>query len=895
MGTCQHWGCIQTDRIESPSLRDSIWFALAWPRYASVHRLVRYVPNPPFDHVATNRKIERYHRTMATLASGFRACGVICLILNAGCAGSGDTKIIPGGGGQGKTSGAPPSVGGSHAGGSSGSSFVVPITTDVLEGLLKSCGNSKADNDHEQCDDGNTEGGDGCTKTCQLERDWSCPRVGPCTNNAVCGDGKLSRSEACDDGNTKDGDGCSSDCKTRAEGWECRAPNTDCFPVCGDGRRMLDAEGQPAEGCDDGNTDNGDGCSSSCMVEPGATCVGEPSQCAMAVCGNGGDPEAGESCDAGSQNGLFYGDGKGCSKTCTREPTCRDGQGVTRACTTTCGDGNIDEDQGEECDDGNGLSNDGCSKGCKTEKGFVCDTKKLQDTSPCKDGSGDCLVLPITYRDFDGQNSPNGHPDFFYMGATPKGGKKTICVPNASGRAQGTSGSCPGNDSTPLCLGLVKNTLGSDGKPEANSGRAGGLSCPCQFTDWDKTSVTSGLTTGSGVTVTTCGSGATQNVPLVKVDAVPIFQSADTFKEWYADGDRSVKVVSTLELAQIDGSNQYQFSSSGGRSVYRDIHDIFLRQGKSVTGLDIPKDAVSTLSSGFFPLDEEDATKSQTKVCNLWPYWSAPASCVAQQWDARGWSGAQSTEPTDPPGVMVPSVEGIKRDFYFTSEARYLFRYTEGESLAFFGDDDVWVFINGHLVLDLGAPHERLQGSVTLSGEGKDSAASATISAQDVKTEKFTKVGNSRVSDLGLEKGKTYEIAVFHADVHPRESNYQLTLFGFDTYKSVCTPDCGDGVKTMGEQCDNGRDKNADDAYGGCTTRCEFGPYCGDEDINGPEECDHGANNGDLYGKDGCTSDCKVPPYCGDGITDGEQGEECDTKGDSTTCDSECKVRAISI
>lgn len=831
---------------------------------------------------------------MATLASGFRACGIIGIVLNTGCAGSENLKIGPSSGGQGSTSSLAPTYGGSSSGGTTGTGGItIIISTDILESLKKSCGNGAADNEHEQCDDGNTVGGDGCTRTCQLERDWSCPRVGPCTDTAVCGDGRLARSEACDDGNTEDSDGCSGDCKFKMAGWECRAPNTACFPTCGDGRRMLDADGQPAEGCDDGNTDNGDGCSKTCRVEPGATCAGEPSRCTLAVCGNGGEPEAGESCDAGNQNGLFYGDGKGCSKTCTREPTCRGSDGVTRACSTTCGDGNIDD--GEECDDGNALSNDGCSKDCNNERGFVCAPHEQRDASPCKEGTGNCLVLPITYRDFDGQNSSSGHPDFFYLGATPKGGKKTICVPNASGRAQGTSGSCPGNDSTPLCLGLVKSVLGTNGKPEANSGRAGGLTCPCQFTDWDKTPVTSGLTTGGGVTVTTCGSGATQNVPLVKVDAVPIFQSSETFNEWYADGDRSVKVVSTLELAQIGDSDQYQFSSSGGRSVYRDIHDVFLRQGKSVTGQNIPTDAVSKLSSGFFPLDQEEAATGQERICNLWPYWIAPTSCVAQQWDARGWSGSQPTEPVDPPGVMVPNVQGEKRDFYFTSEARYLFRYSEGESLTFFGDDDVWVFVNGHLVLDLGAPHERLQGTVTLSGEGKDASADATISAQDVKTEKFTKVDSARVSNLGLEKGKIYEIAVFHADVHPRESNYQLTLFGFNTYKSICSPDCGDGVITMGEQCDNGRDKNADDAYDGCTSQCKFGPYCGDETVNGPEECDHGRDNGDTYGKDGCTSDCKVPPYCGDGITDGEQGEECDTKRATETCDADCRVIGLPI
>jgi len=58
--------------------------------------------------------------------------------------------------------------------------------------------------------------------------------------------------EECDDWNTEDGDGCTS---------ECMLGNT---PVCGN---AIVGNG---EQCDDGNTQNGDGCSSSCQLESGA-------------------------------------------------------------------------------------------------------------------------------------------------------------------------------------------------------------------------------------------------------------------------------------------------------------------------------------------------------------------------------------------------------------------------------------------------------------------------------------------------------------------------------------------------------------------------------------------------------------------------------------------------
>lgn len=65
----------------------------------------------------------------------------------------------------------------------------------------------------------------------------------------VCGDGHVAGNEECDDGNSTSGDGCSS---------VCRYERVCC---CGDG--IVNA----GEDCDDGNTTSGDGCSSSCKTE----------------------------------------------------------------------------------------------------------------------------------------------------------------------------------------------------------------------------------------------------------------------------------------------------------------------------------------------------------------------------------------------------------------------------------------------------------------------------------------------------------------------------------------------------------------------------------------------------------------------------------------------------
>jgi cysteine-rich repeat protein len=106
---------------------------------------------------------------------------------------------------------------------------------------------------------------------------YSCPSAGATACANACGDGKVTGTEQCDDGNTASGDGCSNACQ-KESGWNCTGTSpTTCTPICGDGVRVG------AEGCDDGNTLSGDGCSPLCASESGFTCWGSPSTCAKVI------------------------------------------------------------------------------------------------------------------------------------------------------------------------------------------------------------------------------------------------------------------------------------------------------------------------------------------------------------------------------------------------------------------------------------------------------------------------------------------------------------------------------------------------------------------------------------------------------------------------------------
>jgi len=104
-------------------------------------------------------------------------------------------------------------------------------------------------------------------------------------------------------------------------------------------------------------------------------------------------------------------------------------------------------------------------------------------------------------------------------------------------------------------------------------------------------------------------------------------------------------------------------------------------------------------------------------------------------------------------------------------------------------------------------------------------------------------------------------------DVEPGYACYELTGSA-----SMCSATCGDGLVDTGagEECDDA-DANSDTTPDACRARC-VRAFCGDAILDSGEECDAGDANSDTT-MGACRTTCKNA-FCGDGVID--DGELCD-------------------
>jgi fibro-slime domain-containing protein len=412
------------------------------------------------------------------------------------------------------------------------------------------------------------------------------------------------------------------------------------------------------------------------------------------------------------------------------------GGGTTKPWTPPagCGDGVVVAP--ERCDDGNTLPFDGCSSDCQNEP--VC-----AGPGPCTSKCGDGLVVG---EECDDGNTVSG--DGCSSTCKVEAGftctqpalTEPVLVPAVyrDFRAHSPGDFEPGvTGQTKATTGIVNLLLDGDGKPVFAGGPSDGgvqITSKESFASWYR-NVAVNHATASKLPLWSNGSGAFAN-------------------RWGANGEQ----WTVTEAAYYCGSVGNTKLDADGQPI--PCTSIFamsdcekeLAKGLTMFSCTLTNNTYSALfvldrmdgTPVFFPVDGDTFT----------PASELKAATIPPPYDAKElW-----------PHDMDSAGKDLLHNFSFTSELRYWFKYEADKlyTVDIMGDDDVWVFINKQLAIDLGGIHTPVTGKIAL-----DSA---------------------NASKLGLVSGNVYEVAVFQAERQSNSSTFKLTLGGFNTAPSQCRP-----------------------------------------------------------------------------------------------------------
>jgi len=128
-------------------------------------------------------------------------------------------------------------------------------------------------------------------------------------------------------------------------------------------------------------------------------------------------------------------------------------------------------------------------------------------------------------------------------------------------------------------------------------------------------------------------------------------------------------------------------------------------------------DCNDTINPGFYPIDDLKYLDSAKTVLN-----------PKFDWD----------------------IQGCHHNYSFAMKVSAQFKYVRGQYFEFRGDDDVWVFINNRLVVDIGGCHNPVEGAVNLDTIGQNDPS------------------------LKLVEGREYPFHIFFSERNATGSNFKM-------------------------------------------------------------------------------------------------------------------------
>ncbi len=302
------------------------------------------------------------------------------------------------------------------------------------------------------------------------------------------------------------------------------------------------------------------------------------------------------------------------------------------------------------------------------------------------------------------------------MGCGAKGGGSSDFgsdpLAGTAGAAGATGGSTGSSD---IPSGVAGNTAHLNIDPEASAGdpdadHVGVYMLPAGFTPGIKGGYTLGDPLGATLPPEDMDAGSVGGCGGTIRDIVRDFKRGDkpgghpdfqTFEGAGETGIVAMQLGTDLKPVYVDGKHKFTTTKANFDQWYRNVDGV--NKPYIVYLVVEPNGGVFTFESdAFFPLD------------------------------GQGWGN-----------------EGFNPDhnFAFTTEVHTKFQYNGGETFSFSGDDDVWVFINGKLAIDLGGLHGVQMAQIMLDADA---------------------------GKLGIAKGKVYSLDLFHAERHSSASNFRI-------------------------------------------------------------------------------------------------------------------------
>ena len=223
----------------------------------------------------------------------------------------------------------------------------------------------------------------------------------------------------------------------------------------------------------------------------------------------------------------------------------------------------------------------------------------------------------------------------------------------------------------------------------------------------------------------------------------------------------AVRTYATNAACPWQGPNVYMPDVRVQAAIYDHDEGSFNRFGCGVCGQ--PANARGCLqprlnANGKPAVARTDGSCDQLRDVTAW-YTGTPSATVNLDFCPNYQTGLHSF---DWPEDFLPMGDG---NALFAMEIEIFFNYNGGEVFNFRGDDDVFVFINGTLVLDIGGCHGAQDASVALDS-------------------------------LGLERYRNYEMKLFHAERCYGSSNFKAE-FTLRQDQGIC-PNACNSVREQG-------------------------------------------------------------------------------------------------